>query len=105
MSSTNARYRQYDEEGKSLSGGQIFLPDYLDWMPIEVKAFWFRYMGQGHADTKYVLFESQGEQRLLIDVTLNPLTHTEYKEKANGAEREVQQFIDEGGYSRVPRNQ
>lgn len=98
-------YRAFDEEGESLGGLQGFLPGYLDWMPIEAKAEWFRFIGMGDPRTKYVLLESQGEQRLLFEVVLAPMKHTEYMEKERGAEKYIQQFIDERGISRTPRNQ
>lgn len=103
--SCKAEYRLYDADGKWLAGNTIHMPDPLDWMPIEVKAHWFRFMGQGPAGTKYVLLSSQGEQRLLADVTLNPLDFRAYKERLEQSYGEIDKYIDENGISRQPRNQ
>lgn len=100
-----ATFTQYDKDGTMLGGGQLDLPEYLDWMPIAAKAFWFREIGQGNPKTKYVLLNSQGEQLLVIDVALRSLTHVEYKETTNGLENRVQDWIDRQGISRVRRNQ
>lgn len=102
---TTYTYRAYDEDGKYVGGNQGFLPSYLDWMPIEAKVFWFKYIGMGPDTTKYALFESQGEQKLIRDISLKNLTYKQYKEISDGAERHVQEFIDSEGISRTPRNQ
>lgn len=98
-------YRAFDDKGELVGGQQGFLPDYLDWMPIAAKEEWFRYIGMGDPRTKHVLLESQGEQRLLFNVSLANLKHDEYKEKESDAERHVQSFIDREGICRTPRNQ
>ncbi len=100
-----AVWKSYDRAGDPVGSGTVYLPESLDWMPIEVKAHWFRYMGQGPASSAFVLLSSQGEQKLLQQVTLRPLDATSYKEKKSGSEDEIQNFIEKGGYSRVPRNQ
>lgn len=105
MRSCKAQYRLYDADGRLVGAGDIYLPGYLDWMSIDVKAHWFRYMGQGVDAAKFALLMSQGEQRLLIDVTLTPLDYKAYKEKEDGASAEIDRFIEEGGHSRIPRNQ
>lgn len=102
---TLAQQISFNAEGKAVDSGTFYLPQYLDWMPIEVKAHWMRVMEKGHSDTKYLLLKSQGEQMLLTDVSLRRLTHAEYKEQVNGAEAKVQRFIEERGISRTPRNQ
>lgn len=99
------RTRLYDVNGILVGGGQGYMPDSLDWMPIEAKAFWFRYMSMGDPRTEYALLESQGEQRLLTGVSLENLDHKSYKEKLNGSEAAVHDFIDREGISRTPRNQ
>lgn len=98
-------YRAFDEDGKLVGGQQGFLPSYLDWMPIEAKAEWFRFIGMGDPRTKHVLLESQGEQRLLYNVDLAEMKHSDFKEKESDAEKHVQQFIDEQRLCRTPRNQ
>lgn len=103
--SATYNYRAFDEEGKLVGGQQGFLPPYLDWMPIAAKAEWFRFIGMGDPRTKTVLLESQGEQLLLFEVTLQNLKHVEYKEKERDAEDHTQGYIDREGISRTPRNQ
>lgn len=97
--------KEYDAEGRPVTSGQFHAPEWLDWMPMDVKTEWFKRLGRGNPQTTSVLLMSQGEQRLLTGVSLRPLDHREYKEKASGIENEIQRFIDEGGYSRKPRNQ
>jgi hypothetical protein len=99
------QFKHYDADGRYIAGGDLHLPDELDWMQIEVKSHWFRYMGMGPREARYTLFSSQGEQRLLTGMALTPLDHKQYQERLDGSRNEVQKFIEEGGYSRVPRNQ
>lgn len=102
-----AKITFFDATGKPCGlGANQFLPTYLDWMPIEVKVFWFLERGSGNPDATRMLFHSQGEQRLVdIPTPLRILTLKELQEKDNGIEGRVQDFIDQGGWSRVPRNQ
>jgi hypothetical protein len=97
--------KEYDADGQPVTSGDVHAPAWLDWMPIDVKVEWFKRLGRGDPRTKSVLLVSQGEQRLLTSVSLRPLDHREYKERLNELEDEIQRFIDEGGYSRKPRNQ
>lgn len=103
--SCKGEYKLYDANGRWIIGGSIHLPDQLDWMSIDVKAHWFCWMGQGSEKTHYVLLSSQGEQRLIKDVSLKPLDYKTYKERLENSYGEIDRFIDEGGYSREPRNQ
>lgn len=98
-------HREFDGDGKLVGGGQGFLPDYLDWMPIAAKAEWFKFIGMGNPDTRHVLLESQGEQLLVFNVALQNLKHTEFKEKERDAENHIQGYIDREGICRTPRNQ
>lgn len=104
---TPAKITFFDKDGKPCGlGSSQFLPDYLDWMPIEVKVFWFIERGSGDPNATHMLFHSQGEQRLVaITTPLRQMTFKELQEQDNGSEGRVQDFIDRGGYSRVPRNQ
>lgn len=105
MGVCKADIKFYDAEGRWIITRSIHMPDELDWMPIAVKAHWVRWMGQGPANTKYALLSSQGEQRLLSDMTLNPLDFKAYKERLENSYGEIDRFIEEGGYSRKPANQ
>ena len=104
MSATNV-HREFDKDGVLIGGGQGFLPEYLDWMPIRAKAYWFAHMGVGNPKTQDVLLESQGEQLLIRQITLAEHTHKQYMEKERDAEDHTQKFIDREGISRTPRNQ
>ena len=85
---------------------KISLPDYLDWLPIEVKVFWFFERGLGEPLAKWVLFKSQGEQMLFpIQTPLRQLKLKQLQENENGLEAKVNRYIDENGFSRTPRNQ
>ena len=81
------------------------MPEYLDWMPIEVKAEWFRFIGQGPDDTHYIVFVSQGQEILLDGVALAQIDHKTFLQKEASAEEHINRFIEEKGYSREPRNQ
>lgn len=101
-----AEYQSFDNVGKPTGGGQMFLPDYLDWLPIEVKVFWFLHRGYGEPEAVHVLFISQGERRLVtIETPLQLCDLKTLQEKDNGIEEHVNRFISEKGYSRKPRNQ
>lgn len=95
----------YDADGGHVRGLVLTLPDMLDWMDIDVKAHWFKFMGQGPETAKYALLKSQGQQRLLADISLSPLDYQQYKERLEQSYGEIDRFIEEGGYSREPRNQ
>jgi hypothetical protein len=96
---------EYGENGARITGNQLTLPDYLDWMDIEAKAEYFRIIGFGRPETRYVLLESQGQQILLIHPTLEQTSAKAYKEKTSGIQGKIERFIDQRGYSRTPRNQ
>lgn len=100
-----AKFAAYTEEGKRCGGGSLQLPRFLDWFDIEVKAHYFGLIGQGPPDTHYLILESQGQEKLIAGITLTDITHAVYKERATLAEAQVNEFIDQGGYSREPRNQ
>ena len=101
-----ARVTFYDGRGCPVGmSSQFFLPEKLDWMPIDVKVFWFLDRGYGEPDATHVLFVSQGEQRL---ITLgSPLSYNRetLKEREHGYEERIEQFITESGFCRTPRNQ
>ena len=101
-----ARFTHFGSDGNVLESGQVSLPAYLDWMPIPAKVFWYLQRGYGHPDATHTLLESQGELRLLgVTGTLNHLTLKQLKENENGIEERVDQYIEERGISRTPRNQ
>ena len=101
-----ASIHTYDAEGKPLGSHEIFLPEFLDWMPIQLKTEWIRFMGgPGHPDTNYALFKSQGEQLLVIGITLANLDHKSYLEKLDGSEKHCEEFARQHGIVRTPRNQ
>lgn len=99
------KFTAYTANGEPCGSGDIFLPRELDWMPIKLKGEWFRWVANGPTSAKYVLLSSQGEQLLLIDVTLSALDYRSFKEKTDGNSDKIEDLIKEGGYSRVPRNQ
>lgn len=107
MTGTLAILEYYDEDGRAVgNGGNLFLPPYLDWMPIEVKVFWFLQRCFGEPRAKRVLFKSQGEQRLVeIKEPLRQMKHTELKEIEDGLWSKVDEYIAREGFSRTPRNQ
>lgn len=83
-----------------------YLPLYLDWQPMRLKAFWFKERGFGPPEATHVLLRSQGEQLLVtIDQPLRQMKHLELKEIDNGLESKVDEHARENGYSRTPRNQ
>lgn len=101
-----AEFQAFDEDGKVCEGGGLYLPAYLDWMPIRAKTFWYQARGLGHPEAKYVLFISQGERRLVIlDNPLQHLNHHQLKENEHGLEQAVWDFCTRHGISRAPRNQ
>ena len=101
-----AKTMDFDEHGVVLDAGTVTLPEYLDWMPISTKTFWFLDRGYGHPDATHTLFESQGERRLLsVNKSLSYLNHQELKERQNGIEERVNRFVEANGISRTPRNQ
>lgn len=102
-----AKITFFGADGKTVGhGSSQFLPDFLDWMPVEAKVFWFTERGSGPPDATHMLFFSQGEQRLVeITTPLRQLMFKELQEREHGLEDRTQDFIDRHGYSRVPRNQ
>ncbi len=100
-----AKYQCFKADGGRSDGGSLQMPEYLDWMPIAVKAEWFRFVGQGPDNAHYVLLESQGEQLLVIGVTLAQINWKTFKEKEREAADHIEKFIEEHGISRQPRNQ
>lgn len=101
-----AKFFHFDEDGKVVEAGTVTLPSYLDWMPIDPKAYWFLQRGYGSPQATHTLFESQGERLLLsVNKSLSFFNHKEMKERENGIEERVQRYIDENGISRDPRNQ
>lgn len=105
MTDARMSFWLFDGDGKPIRGGTVHGPDVLDWMDIDVKAHWFRFMGQGPETAKYAVLNSQGEQRLLTDLSLSPLDYKQYRERLEASHDEIDRFIQEGGYSRKPRNQ
>lgn len=97
----------FDKDGGEAGPAiHTFLPIYLDWMPIEVKVFWFITVGNGPPEAVNMLFHSQGEQRLVkINKPLQRMSYKELKEQENGLEALIQEYIQRNGFSRVPRNQ
>lgn len=107
MGSVFAVPTYFDKDGKPVGHGvQFFLPDYLDWMPIEVKIYWFIERGFGTPEAKWVLFSSQGEQRLIeLNEPLQNMDLKELKDQENGLESKINEYIEREGISRTPRNQ
>ena len=107
MSTCKASVTYFGPNGKTVGiGGELYLPDYLDWMPIEVKAFWFTARGLGEPKATHLLLHSQGEQQLVqITTALRDIKLDELKEINNGLEERVREFQDRHGISRKPRNQ
>lgn len=99
-------FEEFNADGEYLGAQFRSMPEFLDWMPISVKHFWFTSLGQGDPSTKYVLIKSQGEQHLyVLDRPLEQQPHKQYMEKLNDLESAVQSFIDREGINRTPRNQ
>lgn len=105
--SANVKYYDLNNGGRIVGhGSSFFLPHYLDWMPIEAKVFWFLAVGDGHPDATHLVFVSQGEHRLVkLDTPLRNLNYKERQEQEHGLEQRTQDWIDEQGISRSPRNQ
>lgn len=88
------------------SDAHVFLPDYLDWLPIRLKAVWFLERGYGPPDTKHALLISQGERALVtIEKPLRELKFTQLKEQEDVIEKYVLDYATRHGISRTPRNQ
>ena len=103
-----AKVTLFDENGNpdGISSRDMFLPDYLDWIPIEAKIFWFLKRGLGDPRARMMLFQSQGEQRIsLIDPPLQELTFKQLKDIDNELENQVEEFCTREGIDRTPRNQ
>ena len=104
-----ARITFFGEDGKTTGiGSQLFLPDYLDWLPIELKMFWFLTRRYGAPTAKHVLMTSQDEAMLGTvppEYPLRELTLKELKEADHGLESTVKEFARQHGISRTPRNQ
>ena len=104
-----ARITFFGKDGKSTGiGGQLFLPDYLDWLPIELKMFWFLKRRFGSPEATHVLMISQDEAMLGTvpeEYPLRELTLKELKDIDNGLESTVKEFARQNGISRNPRNQ
>jgi len=105
--SATAVIRPFGQDGKPTSLGEsLHLPDYLDWMPIELKVFWYLERGFGDPNATHLLFETQGEQLLVpVTQTLRKITYKEMKEQEDGIREAVERYAREQGISRVPRNQ
>lgn len=100
-----AKYAAYDSKGERCGGGSLQMPMYLDWFDIAVKAEWFKFIGQGPPETSQLVLVSQGQEKLISDVTLTHITYEVYKGRVEAAQAHINDFIDQGGYSREPRNQ
>jgi len=84
----------------------IFLPPFLDWMPIELKAVWFFRRGFGPPAAVNALLESQGEQVLIpVNNSLILMKHSQLKEAEDGLEEFIGEYASNHGISRTPRNQ
>lgn len=107
MGTTFIKPTFFDEKGKAIGAStNTHCPPYMDWMPIELKAFWFVNRGYGEPRAKHVLLQSQGEQ-LLVPIP-TPLQHLDFKtlqEIDNGLEDKCDEYARKNGISRVPRNQ
>ncbi len=107
-SGAKAQITFFDEEGDptGLTGVHQYLPDFLDWMPIKAKIFWFLQRGMGDPRARIMLFSSQGEQRIaLIETPLQQFDQRQLKERENDLEILVSEFCRREGISRTPRNQ
>lgn len=104
-----SKIEYYGENGKLVgSGVNLHTPHYLDWMPIELKMFWFLSRGYGAPATKQVLMTSQGERMLGTvpeEKPLRELHFTELQEIDNGLEQAVDEYARDNGIKRTPRNQ
>lgn len=93
-------------DGTYLSGGKCYLPSYLDWLPIQSKAFWFVRRGLGDPAAKYALLNSQGEQTLAV--LEEPLQNVKLK-KLQEIDNELEDLVEEHArinrLRRTPRNQ
>lgn len=97
----------YDENGKPVGDGvPVYMPDYLDRISIRAKAFWFLERGMGEPLAKRVLLMSQGQQ-WLVEVTtpLQRLNLKELKEKEDGLEAKVTDYVAREGIDDKPLNQ
>lgn len=96
----------FGPDGKSIGGTQLYLPPYLDWMPIELKTYWFLERGLGEPAATHVLLSSQGEQQLSpITSPLRNMQYTELMENENGLESKVDEYAERNRINRTPRNQ
>lgn len=101
------KVRYFGEEGYICAiADSIYLPQYLDWMPVELKAAWFVRRGFGPPTAVNALLESQGEQVLVpVKSALTIMKHSQLKEAENGLEEFISEYARQYNISRTPRNQ
>jgi len=106
MSSVLMSVTSFGKDGRIVGRVDLAAPAYLDWLPIEVKSYWFLTRGYGEPKGINLLFVSQGEQLLITgNKPLKVMKYTELKETENGLESKVNDYIIRHKISRVPRNQ
>ena len=101
------KVRYYGEDGRVAAvGDNIYLPSYLDWLPIVLKSIWFLRRGFGPPEAVNALLESQGEQMLIpVNKSLRIMKHTQLKEAEHGLESYVGEYASKNNINRTPRNQ
>lgn len=100
-----AEFKHFDADGSFIEGGQLRLPDSLDWLDIRVKAHYYKLRGAGSPRTEFVLLGSQGQQHVIYKPNLEGLDYRQLEDKEHGIQSEIEDFIKRGGHSKVPRNQ
>lgn len=99
MSDCLAQFSCYDRMGNRVhavgASGTVYLPDFLDWKHIRAKEIYLRRMGGFPPDAYYMLLNSQGETRLVIDLpgtrSNEPVDFKQRKELQNGIEEWVKE--------------
>jgi len=99
----------FNDNGYVVGGGQVILPEWLDWKSIEEKEVYMMYMGGFHPDTVHIFIASQGQRKLLVadDASRVKVDYKERRRKEDAAEKAVARICDERGIDRArkPRNQ
>jgi hypothetical protein len=95
---------------KAVGGsGSLILPEFLDWRGIQVKELYLRRIGGYPREAHYMLIYSQGESRLVIDLTGSnqPVTYHQRKELDDAAEEYIERECAQRGidFARHARGQ
>jgi hypothetical protein len=102
------RVTYFDIAGHTVGAGPtIALPDYLDRLDIQTKAHWFTLRGGGDPRAVSVLFNSQGQQYLISQLSqpLRNLKYHELKEIENGLEEQTLRYHDQCGRGSIGGSQ